>query len=85
MKDVFVERQGEDVVNLLCQVDLRHLQFGQIICHHCVLEVGVHHLFKKEHILARELTQGLVEQVADLWVGILITIDDALNIGLAIR
>ena len=85
MKDVFVEGQGENVVYFLCQVDLSHLQFRQIVCHHRVLEIGVYHFFKQKHILARKLTQSLIQQVTDFGVTSLFAVNDALNIKLALR
>ena len=41
--NVLVQRLDEEVVDLLREINLGHLQLGQIIRHHCIVEVCQHH------------------------------------------
>jgi len=80
MNEVLVEGLGEDRVDLFSKMDLSHLQLGQVVGHHCILEVGVHHFFKKTHVFAIKLTHALVNQSAYLGVTCLFVINDILDI-----
>ena len=80
MKDVVIKWLRENAIDLLCQVDLSKLQLWQVVCHHGVLEISLHHLFQEDHIATAELTKALVQENSNLRVTSLFVINHRLNI-----
>ena len=56
VRNVLIQRLDEQVVDLLGKVNLRHLQFGQIVGKHGVIEVCQHHWLKNLHVVSGEKT-----------------------------
>ena len=83
-QDVAVERLREEVVDLLGEVDLGHLQLCQIVCHHSVFVIGDDHLFEDRHVFAGELTEALVDRSADARIIRLLAINDVLDVIVAL-
>ena len=52
VRNVLVQRFDEQVVDLLGQADLSHLQLGQVVGQHGVAKVRQHHLLENLHVLA---------------------------------
>jgi len=73
---VLVEGLREQEVDLLGQVDLGHLQLGEVVRHHTVLVVRDHHLLQDGQVLASELTEALVDFTPNSRVVSLRSIDD---------
>lgn len=84
MKDVVVEGLGEDTIDLLSQVDLGQLQLGQVVGHHCVLEVGLNHLLEQDHVTVAELSQTLVEKNTNIRIPSLLIVNNRLNVIFAL-
>ena len=79
VENVLVQRLREQVVNLLCQVDLSHLQFREVVCHDSVLVIAINHLLQDGHVFARELTQAIVDGPSNSWVSHLLAVNDVLD------
>lgn len=68
MKEVLVERLGEDRVDLLCKSELGHLQLAETLSHQSILEVRVHQTFEDDHVFGVELSKALIEKTTHFWV-----------------
>lgn len=79
-ENVLVQGLREQVVDFLGQVDLSHLELGEVVGHDCVFVVGDNHLLKDCQVLARELPKALVYFPSDVWIVLLLSIDDLLNV-----
>lgn len=66
--NVLVQRLDEQVVDLLREVNLGHLQLGKIIRHHCIVEVRQHHGLKQLHIARCELAEALIDGTGNVGV-----------------
>jgi len=79
MKEVIVERFCENPVYFFSQVNLGHLKLVQRVGGSSILVVLVNHRSQQVQVRARELTETLVDESADLWVRLLVLIDHILN------
>ena len=71
----------EDIVQLLSHRDLRVLQLGKRIHHHCIVEVFLDHALQKSEVVSRELTDALVKGVGNLLVWSHLTIYYLLDVA----
>jgi hypothetical protein len=82
--NVLVQRLDEQVVDLLREINLRHLQLGQIIRHHCIVEVRQHHRLQQLHIALAELTDALVYDASNVGVLCLLASQHVVNVFFAL-
>lgn len=73
----------EQVVYLLSQANLRHLQLGKVIGHNCIFVVGKNHLLEEKHVLGGELAEAFINLSANIWVILCLSINNILDILLA--
>lgn len=74
----------EDIVQLLGHCDLGMLQLGKRVHHHCIVIVFSNHTLQKGQVISRELTDALVQSVSNLSIGSGFTLNNLLDICLAL-
>ena len=74
----------KDVVQLLCHRDLRVLQLGKRVHHHSIVEVLADHSLQKGEVIRRKLTDALVQCLSNLSVWSGFSLNNLLDIGLAL-
>jgi hypothetical protein len=84
MKEVVVEGLAEDAVDLLCQLNLCGLELAQVLSHHGVFEVGVHHGLEDVHVFGVELAHAFVQKTTDFRVANFFFFDHFLDVVFAV-
>lgn len=79
-----VQRLLEQIVDLLCHIDLGHLQLRQVVRHYCVFEVRADHLLQDQYVLTRELPKAFIHGSAKIRVAHLFSVDNIIDKFLAL-
>jgi hypothetical protein len=78
--DALVHRLHENVVKLFVDGYLRVLQLGKRVNHHGIVEVILHHAFKKTEVVCRELANAVVQGLCDFCIRLSFSIYDLLDV-----